>query len=67
MIPLASIFFTYTNTGKRAGAMTYQGTILTTPLVGAALWAADIEAHNTSMTEGTAPSLREHAVKDSEL
>ncbi|KAH7175483.1 hypothetical protein EDB81DRAFT_751011 [Dactylonectria macrodidyma] len=43
MIPLASIFFTFTNT------------------VGAALWAADIEAKNTSMTDGTAPGLRETA------
>ncbi|KAH7019138.1 hypothetical protein EDB80DRAFT_700018 [Ilyonectria destructans] len=43
MIPLASIFFTFTNT------------------VGAALWAADIEAKNTSMTDGTAPGLKETA------
>ncbi|KJZ79369.1 hypothetical protein HIM_01520 [Hirsutella minnesotensis 3608] len=43
MIPLASFFFTFTNT------------------VGAALWAADIEALNTSMTDETAPSLREAA------
>ncbi|KAH7157474.1 hypothetical protein B0J13DRAFT_170680 [Dactylonectria estremocensis] len=43
MIPLAGMFFTFTNT------------------VGAALWAADIEAKNTSMTDGTAPSLRETA------
>ncbi|PHH60891.1 hypothetical protein CDD81_1052 [Ophiocordyceps australis] len=47
MVPLASIFFTYTNA------------------VGAALWAADIETFNTSMTDGTAPGLRETA-KDSE-
>lgn len=46
MIPVASIFFTYTNT------------------VGAALWAADIEAKNTSMTDSTAPSLRETADVD---
>jgi hypothetical protein len=45
MVPLASIFFTYTNT------------------VGAALWAADIEAMNTSMTDETAPTLREKAKK----
>jgi hypothetical protein len=45
MIPLASMFFTYTNT------------------VGAALWAADIESMNTSMTDETAPTLRE-AAKD---
>lgn len=49
MIPLASMFFTYTNT------------------VGAALWAADIEAKNTSMTDSTAPSLRETAEKADEL
>jgi len=45
MVPIASIFFTYTNT------------------VGAALWAADIESMNTSMTDGTAPALRESADK----
>ncbi|ODA78734.1 hypothetical protein RJ55_06117 [Drechmeria coniospora] len=45
MIPLASMFFTYTNT------------------VGAALWAADIEALNTSMTHDTAPNLRAAAKK----
>ncbi|GJN67495.1 hypothetical protein PLICBS_001521 [Purpureocillium lilacinum] len=45
MIPVVSIFFTYTNT------------------VGAALWAADIEAMNTSMTDDTAPTLREAAKK----
>ncbi|KEY68715.1 hypothetical protein S7711_00589 [Stachybotrys chartarum IBT 7711] len=45
MIPLASMFFTYTNT------------------VGAALWAADIESMNTSMTDETAPTLREKAKK----
>ncbi|CCE31295.1 hypothetical protein E4U22_006387 [Claviceps purpurea] len=43
MIPIANIFFTYTNT------------------VGAALWAADIEALNTNMTDETAPSLRQTA------
>jgi hypothetical protein len=45
MIPVASMFFTFSNT------------------VGAALWAADIEDKNTSMTDGTAPSLRETAEK----
>ncbi|CAM1501706.1 Fc.00g036900.m01.CDS01 [Cosmosporella sp. VM-42] len=45
MIPVASMFFTFTNT------------------VGAALWAADIEGKNASMTDGTAPSLRETAKK----
>ncbi|PFH58472.1 hypothetical protein XA68_13630 [Ophiocordyceps unilateralis] len=45
MIPLASIFFTFTNT------------------VGAALWAADIEALDTTMTDETAPTLRERAGK----
>jgi len=47
MIPLASMFFTYTNT------------------VGAALWAADIESLNTTMTDETAPALR-NAAKDME-
>ncbi|KAF5512911.1 Outer spore wall protein RRT8 [Colletotrichum aenigma] len=32
-----------------------------TNTVGAALWAADIESKNTSMTDGTAPTLRETA------
>ncbi|KAM4065129.1 etoposide-induced protein 2.4 (EI24) domain-containing protein [Hirsutella rhossiliensis] len=45
MVPLASFFFTFTNT------------------VGAALWAADIEALDTSMTDDTAPTLREAAKK----
>ncbi|KAJ8124005.1 hypothetical protein ONZ43_g176 [Nemania bipapillata] len=34
-----------------------------TNTVGAALWAADIEQKNTSLTEGTAPNLRESAKK----
>lgn len=46
MVPLASIFFTYTNA------------------VGAALWAADIEATGTSMTDSNAPALQESAEKD---
>jgi len=39
LIPVASIFFSFTNT------------------VGAALWAADIEANNTAMTEMTTPKV----------
>lgn len=34
---------------------------LTNSIVGAALWAADIEAKNTAMTKTTAPGLREEA------
>ncbi|KAI0403537.1 hypothetical protein F4802DRAFT_570825 [Xylaria palmicola] len=34
-----------------------------TNTVGAALWAADLEEHNTSMTTSTAPNLRESAKK----
>jgi hypothetical protein len=45
MVPVASMFFTFSNT------------------VGAALWAADIEDKDTSMTDGTAPTLRETAEK----
>jgi len=41
MVPVASLFFTYTNA------------------VGAALWAADIEAMGTSMTDENAPALQE--------
>ncbi|CAI6093951.1 unnamed protein product [Clonostachys chloroleuca] len=47
MIPVASMFFTFTNT------------------VGAALWAADIEAMNTSMTDETAPTIQGSANKSS--
>lgn len=36
---------------------------LTTIIVGAALWAADIENKETEMTDGTAPGLREAAKK----
>ena len=65
MIPVASIFFTYTNTGEswlnphyiRNRASSNRIT------VGAALWAADIESMDTSMTDGTAPALRESADK----
>lgn len=45
MIPVLSMFFTFTNT------------------VGAALWAADLEQKNTSMSQVTAPNLRESAKK----
>ena len=33
------------------------------PAVGAALWAADLEQKNTSMSQVTAPNLRESAKK----
>lgn len=46
MIPVASLFFTYTNA------------------VGAALWAADMEAMGTSMTDDSAPALQESADKE---
>ena len=36
-------------------------------VVGAALWAADIESKSTKMTDSTAPSLRETAEKSDEL
>ncbi|KAK3900865.1 hypothetical protein C8A05DRAFT_45382 [Staphylotrichum tortipilum] len=45
MIPLASVFFSFSNT------------------VGAALWAADIEAKEVEMFKSTAPELRETAKK----
>lgn len=45
MIPLASIFFTFSNT------------------VGAALWAADMEALDVSMADETSPTLRKRAAK----
>ncbi|CCC08792.1 unnamed protein product [Sordaria macrospora k-hell] len=53
MVPVASVFFSFTNAGKfHLGK-----------LVGAALWAADIENKETEMTDGTAPGLREAAKK----
>ncbi|KAH6630167.1 hypothetical protein B0J18DRAFT_407458 [Chaetomium sp. MPI-SDFR-AT-0129] len=45
LIPVASVFFSFTNT------------------VGAALWAADIEAKESKMADSTAPELREAAKK----
>ncbi|KAI0201822.1 hypothetical protein F4808DRAFT_99649 [Astrocystis sublimbata] len=45
MIPIVSMFFTFTNA------------------VGAALWAADIEAKNSDLNTGTAPNLRDAAKK----
>merc|ERR1711939_926551 len=55
LIPFASIFFTFTNTGKQCSARVglFPGTDQF--LVGAALWAADIEGNNTAMTEMTSP------------
>ncbi|KAG9250087.1 uncharacterized protein F5Z01DRAFT_427240 [Emericellopsis atlantica] len=47
MVPVASVFFTYTNT------------------VGAALWAADIDANDAQMTDENAPSLQEHEAQES--
>lgn len=39
----------------------FGGVYLLTETVGAALWAADIESQSTSMTDETAPGLRELA------
>jgi len=61
MIPVVSIFFTYTNTGECSRYIGAESEL--TRAVGAALWAADIEAMNTSMTDETAPTLREAAKK----
>lgn len=62
MIPFASMFFTYTNTGKGPYPL-IKTLCANAKTVGAALWAADIESMDTSMTDGTAPTLRESAQK----
>lgn len=63
MIPIVSIFFTFTNTGESDLAPAKIPDSLQLGIVGAALWAADIEQKNTQMTQGTAPNLRESAKK----
>lgn len=66
MIPVASMFFTFTNTGKSRMSIKVQMPLnrdTDSFIVGAALWASDIEKKNTSMTDGTAPGLREIAEK----
>lgn len=40
--------------------------MLTETIVGAALWAADLEVHSTSLTKETAPNLRAAADKATE-
>jgi hypothetical protein len=59
MIPVASIFFSYTNTGMNIIPRYYAS--LLTYTVGAALWAADIESQNNPMVKETAPNLRQAA------
>jgi len=49
LIPVASIFFSFTNSGKQVSHYLENGPNMIT--VGAALWAADIEANSTNMTE----------------
>lgn len=63
LVPFASIFFTFTNTGKRCFS-TILCHLLNHNSVGAALWAADIEANNTNMTEMEVPQSREDAKKE---
>lgn len=68
MVPVASVFFSFTNAGKFHSKESHvlpdrQRKQLTTVIVGAALWAADIENKETEMTDGTAPGLREAAKK----
>lgn len=60
MIPIASMFFTYTNAGRFCLSLTESRADI---VVGAALWASDIESMSTSMTDGTAPALRDSAEK----
>lgn len=63
MIPFVGIFFSFTNTGVSLHIRHKQGcsTKLIPLKVGAALWAADIEAKNTAMLNTTAPELRDAA------
>lgn len=63
MIPVANIFFTYTNTGEALRNLFCIIIGADERVVGAALWAADIEELNTSMTDETAPTVREAAKK----
>lgn len=69
MIPFVGIFFSFTNTGKPPPFRSHDDvylTRLTLLSVGAALWAADIEAKHTAMTQTTAPSLREEIARSAE-
>ena len=67
MIPVASVLFSFTNTGEfqtsQLPRKVWECLRLTTDIVGAALWAADIEAKEIEMAGGTAPELRETAKK----
>jgi hypothetical protein len=66
LIPFASILFTFTNTGMSINFRLVALKTLRTLPVGAALWAADIEANNTMMTEMTTPRINEEASKKAE-
>lgn len=61
MIPVVSVFFSYTNTGMNTSLIHFFFYSLLTYLVGAALWAADIESQNNPMVKETAPKLRQAA------
>lgn len=63
MIPFAGIFFSFTNAGRSLhnSHTVARSDETDTSTVGAALWAADIEAKNTAMTKTTAPNLQETA------
>lgn len=65
MIPVASLFFMFTNTGEDI-PLSYpvtQPRLTAVTTVGAALWAADIEQKNSDLNASTAPNLREAAKK----
>lgn len=49
LVPFASILFSFTNTGKPLLHTHFTSKL--TKIVGTALWAADIEARDTTMTE----------------
>lgn len=61
LVPVASIFFSFTNQGKPLHKYALDSDSDLHIVVGAALWAADIERQNSAST--TAPGLRETAKK----
>jgi hypothetical protein len=62
LVPVASIFFSFTNAGKLPYPLPLPNLLIKT-VVGAALWAADIESNNTTLTEMTTPKSQEGAKK----
>lgn len=69
MIPIVSVFFSFSTAGVFVSVLFHHlnetkiWPLTAWVIVGAALWAADIEARGTTMTETTAPNLRAAAKK----